>query len=185
MRSVHVHPCNIFLFWLDLVQRRCATPNCSLICSSKDHPQWGPLMPRFTKPPKERKTSISLTYWMHSRYIWIIGSDLSYLCLENTRGATQPRKSRKSCDSLRSLVLLVKIVVFWNELGFCPNRGVLWSFWWKLLFFEISWDFVPTPLADFHQRRFSVIISMLTKTKNLREEGERGVSLFIVDDFGD
>ena len=61
-----------------------------------------------------------------------------------------------------SLEFLVKIIVFRNKLGFCPN-----------------------PLADFHQRRFSVIISMLTKTKNLREEGERGVSLFIVDDFGD
>ena len=87
----------------------------------------------------------------------MIGSDLLYLCLENTRGAIQPREPRKSCGSVGSFVLLVRIVVFRNELGlweFVPTGGFFGVFGENYCFFKIIWDFVQIALVDFHQRRF-------------------------------
>ena len=115
MRSVHVHPCNIFLFWLDLVQRRCATPKCSLIRSSKDHPH-----AKIYQTTKRKK------------YIYIFDLNSSQVYLDDWIWPiiSLPRKHKGGHPTKRAQ----------KKLWFCAGRS---CFWWELLFFGMSWNFVP------------------------------------------
>ena len=143
MRSVHVHPCNIFLFWLDLVQGGARRQNAVLFAHPRTTLNEGPHAKIYQTT--KRKKNIYIIDLLNAFQVYLDDWIWPIISLPRKYKGGHPTKEiqkklwfsevfgtfGENCCFLEwvgilsqqggSLKFLVKIVVFRNKLGFCPN----------------------------------------------------------------